>query len=975
MIITLTLVGFILGMAVAGLWGAVSGALIGFLVGQVSRLNRQVQALIADQLLLRDELRHLSQRATPFEEEHPPVVSTPVEGTPSPEPETVHERVSEPLSESSPESSPRPVPLMAAETPAPVMKQVALSPERKVEDVDSVSPWGAPSSAESGANALPDGLTRAYRFLTEGNVVAKIGVIVLFFGLAFLLKYAADQDLFPVSVRLTLVGLGGLVLLGIGWFLRARHTGYALVLQGGGIGLTYLTLYAAFRLYGLLPAGLTMGLMLLIVAAAAALAVIQDARSLAVLGIVGGFLAPILAGSDSGRHVDLFSYYLVLDFGIVFVAWRKAWRELNLLAFLFTFVIGTVWGLLKYEPALFSTTEPFLIGFYLIFLATALLFARQQRASSKGTGQPDYVQSSIVFGPPLVGFGLQAALVQNFEYGLAWSAFGLGMLYLVLWLGLRRVFGVQFKILNDAFLLLGLGFVSLAVPFAFDGQWTSTTWALEGAAMLWVGLRQGKTWPVVFGLLLQLGAGVAFGDDPPLIDPVHWPLLDGFFLSGGLIALAGLASAYLLRDRRESVLLVWWAMAWWFGSGFYDLAHVASWLQPFTLWLTFASGSMLVLLVARRWLPDWSMLRYMLTLQTFWMWTLGGLIFLLNKTPFHEGGWFAWMLAFVTLYGGLYWSERRSESVFAADRLHGLGVWLLVPVLSPELADAIFRVFFGLTLNFGWFDLGLTSLLQPGTPGVWTVMSWGVIPVLLLSWMGYARHWPFAERFGWSSTYRGWVALGLAAFLLAWMFTVNGPWVTDPVLGVGWAQPAQLGYLPLLNALDIVSALALFAMWRHGRLHGAYSLGYTGERTRQALYWLMGAAAFVWLNAMIARSLNAFAGLPLENWQFLREALAQTTYSMAWSVLGLALIILASRLMQRRLWLVAAGLLGVVVVKLFLVDLSGSDTLARIISFVGVGVLLLLAGYVAPIPAKQSSSINADMSADQSSDDTEPKSD
>ncbi|OZB79195.1 MAG: hypothetical protein B7X28_08555 [Halothiobacillus sp. 13-55-253] len=104
-----------------------------------------------------------------------------------------------------------------------------------------------------------------------------------------------------------------------------------------------------------------MGLMLLVVAAAAVLAVVQDARSLAVLGIIGGFLAPILAGSDSGRHVDLFSYYLVLDFGIVFVAWRKAWRELNLLAFLFTFVIGTIWGGLNYKPALFSTTEPFLI--------------------------------------------------------------------------------------------------------------------------------------------------------------------------------------------------------------------------------------------------------------------------------------------------------------------------------------------------------------------------------------------------------------------------------------------------------------------------------------------------------------------------------------------------------------------------------------------------------------------------------------
>ncbi|MDD4965729.1 DUF2339 domain-containing protein [Halothiobacillus sp.] len=968
MIITLTLVGLILGMAVAGIWGAAFGALTGFLVAQISRLNRQVQALIADQILLREELRHLSHppahRASPPEATNPPVapesVGEEVESR-APEPEPDHLPSHEPLPESSS------VPLKQVGESHVIARADASLPESNPENEASVSAWSPPASDVTGA---PDGLSRAwssvYRFLTEGNVVAKIGVIVLFFGLAFLLKYAADQALFPISVRLTLVGLGGLVLLGIGWYLRERHTGYALVLQGGGIGLTYLTLYAAFRLYGLLPAGVTMGLMLLVVAAAAVLAVVQDARSLAVLGIIGGFLAPILAGSDSGRHVDLFSYYLVLDFGIVFVAWRKAWRELNLLAFLFTFVIGTIWGGLNYKPALFSTTEPFLIGFYLIFLATALLFARQQRAD----GLRDYVQSTLVFGPPLVGFGLQAALVQNFEYGLAWSAFGLGILYLVLWLGLRRAVGEYFKILNDAFLLLGLGFVSLAAPFAFDGQWTSTTWALEGAAMLWVGLRQGKTWPVVFGLLLQLGAGVAFGDDPPSLDPTHWPLLDGYFLSGGLIALSGLASAYLLRNRRNwapvPALLTLWGLAWWFGTGFYDLAHVASWLQPFTLWLMFASASMLVAQWLRQWLSDWSVLRYLLALQTAWMWALGGLIFLLNMSPFHEGGWFAWILAFATLYGGLYWSERRGESVFASERLHGLGVWLLVPVLAPQLADAIFRGLFGFTLDFGWFDLGPRGIMHPNTPGVWTVMSWGLIPVLLLSWVGSARHWPFAERSGHAAAYRGWVASGLGVFLMGWMFIVNGPWVTDPVMGAGWAQPAQIGYLPLFNALDFVSALALFALWRHGRLTGAYFLNYAGERTQQVLHWLMGAAAFVWLNAMIARSLNAYAGLPLDDGRFLHEALAQTTYSIAWSLLGLVLIVLASRLKQRRLWLVAAGLLGVVVLKLFLVDLSGSDTLARIISFVGVGVLLLLAGYIAPIPAKQAPSANDDQNTDDS---------
>ncbi|OZB73225.1 MAG: hypothetical protein B7X37_08920, partial [Halothiobacillus sp. 14-55-98] len=108
MMITLTLVGLIFGMAMAGFWGAAFGALTGFLVAQVSRLNRQVQALIADQILLRDELRHLShppaQGTSQPEASNPPVAPEPavreVESR-VPDPEPDHLPSHEPLPESS----------------------------------------------------------------------------------------------------------------------------------------------------------------------------------------------------------------------------------------------------------------------------------------------------------------------------------------------------------------------------------------------------------------------------------------------------------------------------------------------------------------------------------------------------------------------------------------------------------------------------------------------------------------------------------------------------------------------------------------------------------------------------------------------------------------------------------------------------------------------------------------------------------
>ncbi|MFZ2632174.1 MAG: DUF2339 domain-containing protein [Desulfosalsimonadaceae bacterium] len=125
-------------------------------------------------------------------------------------------------------------------------------------------------SAETGADAfssLPGMLAASLKkFFTTGNVVTKIGVIVLFFGFSFLLKYAAQRNLIPIEFRLIGVFLGGLGLLGAGWRLRDREMMYGLLLQGCGVGVLYLTVYAAARFYHLLPYGFAFAAMFCLVA-------------------------------------------------------------------------------------------------------------------------------------------------------------------------------------------------------------------------------------------------------------------------------------------------------------------------------------------------------------------------------------------------------------------------------------------------------------------------------------------------------------------------------------------------------------------------------------------------------------------------------------------------------------------------------------------------------------------------------------
>src|SRR5690606_27340859 len=110
-------------------------------------------------------------------------------------------------------------------------------------------------------------------------------------------------------------------LLIVGWRLRGKRPAYAQLLQGGGIAGLYLTVFAAFKLYQLLPTGLAFALMLAIVLAAAVLAVGQNALSLAVIGTAGGFLTPILLSTGSGNHIALFTYYAILNVGVLAIAW------------------------------------------------------------------------------------------------------------------------------------------------------------------------------------------------------------------------------------------------------------------------------------------------------------------------------------------------------------------------------------------------------------------------------------------------------------------------------------------------------------------------------------------------------------------------------------------------------------------------------------------------------------------------------
>ena len=115
---------------------------------------------------------------------------------------------------------------------------------------------------------------------------------------------------------------------------------------------------------------------------------------------------------------------------------------------------------------------------------------------------------------------------------------------------------------------------------------------------------------------------------------------------------------------------------------------------------------------------------------------------------------------------------------------------------------------------------------------------------------------------------------------------------------------------------------------------------------------LFAVLGFAWLTALVLRGVHHWGGVPWSD-ALLSTSLAQTSLTVAWSVLGMLGWVAGSRRGLRTLWLAGAVLMGVVLVKLVLVDRQHLGNLLGIGSFIAYGLLCTLVGYFAPAPPKR----------------------
>jgi uncharacterized membrane protein len=401
------------------------------------------------------------------------------------------------------------------------------------------------------------------KLIFGGNMLVKLGVLILFLGLSFLLRYTAERVTVPIELRYASVAAVGALLLALGWWLRNKRAAYGLILQGAGIGVFYLTTLGAMKMHALIDPTAGFAFLFVVAVLSAVLAVAQNAPALAIISVLEGFAAPVLASTGSNRPVGLFTYLLVLDVGVFVIAWFKAWRVLNLMALVGTFTLAAAWAERHYTDAQFAVVQPYLVGFFVLFAGIGVLFARRtlfeapsneslplaQRASDtlRRVGRVD---SSLVFGAPLAAFGLQYLLMRPWEFGAAFSALGFSAFYLVLG---RFVFATQprgLALLAEAYAIVGVIFATLSIPLGLEGQWTSATWAVEAAGMYWLGVRQARPYARGFAFLLLIGSAAQLLRSTTVVDAPGGPLLHGSFI-GPMLMAASVFAMWLLWRRAK----------------------------------------------------------------------------------------------------------------------------------------------------------------------------------------------------------------------------------------------------------------------------------------------------------------------------------------------------------------------------------------------------------------------------------------
>ena len=844
------------------------------------------------------------------------------------------------------------------------------------------------------------------------KLFAWAGGLLLFISVALFLKYAIEQNLFPPAVRVAggfAIGIG-LLIAGTRLHRIAKYQVLAHTLCATGTVVSYGVSFAAHALYHLplFSVSFTFGIMVCITAVAFLLSARMDARVIAVLGMLGGFLTPYLINSGQDRPLALFTYIATLNAGLIALTLRKRWDFLVILGAVGTVIYEFGWSTRWLHTHRFFDGIPWgpylvHIGFPLLFLI-APIFLRSKIGSSVAPGLAVLITSAAAI---LWSFNEQASLPFDQYLAIGYTflfainfiimtvaalqprlipgvtiANALTFLHLAIWthqsLAPDRVFSALALYSIAAALPVGLIFLRKKLLTQLPTQDHLPVWpaliaqaSLCGLTLHWAELPP-SVWISVLFFSAMITAlciwqkqllGILASSVMSLLALAIWvhhshpsPLaILGLLLLFTLVHALGAALAWSrssapaptdstdVDERAIPVSTVWMP----FGLLAYAVTQI-KFNQPSPLFLT-----LLFLILAMLWLAEWLALPLIAPVAAG---SAMGVIALWHNMNFDiQQPWtpLLWYAGVHAVFSFNPWKLKRATAVgihpWATGATVGIPLFAIAYTATksafPALPPGLIPAFFAIPALTGLHFAAQHSELKHQK----NILAWYAGAAL------FFITFIFPTQFEHETLTLGWALEGAA---LCWLVRrIDHP----PLAQLGLALLSVvfvrltlnfdlLHYhtrsgTPILNwflytYLTAAAAFA-FAAWKlpeeHSRLGALH--------VTPLLWGCVGILLFTLLNIEIADAFTA-EGSTYVAIEFGGNFARSMTYSIAWGLFALGLIILGLWKRQAGARYAGIGLLAITLLKLFFHDLSSIGQLYRIAAFFVVAVIALTASWL-----------------------------
>lgn len=441
------------------------------------------------------------------------------------------------------EPSPEPQPVAPS---APVEEEYhipILSVEIR-EEKEVVSPSVKPPKAKKAIN---------YEKYIGENLFGKIGILILVVGMGLFVKYAIDNDWINEVFRTILgfaVGVGLLLLAGK---LKDGYRTFSSLLAGGAFAIFYVTVAIAFHYYGLFSQTAAFILLVVLTVLMSAMAVGYNRRELAVIALVGGFIAPFLVSNGMGSYLVLFIYVMILDIGMFVLSLYKKWGELPVICFVLTWLVllgyalATDLDLMAVNPLIHLLL--FSVAFYLIFQFTVASIVRINGRKINQLLLGVIAVDNFVFLFFALWFLRTMNLDMNYN-GMVTLFVAIVNIAIFFWVQKK---GESYRFLLHTLLGIAILFVSVTIPIQLKGTFITLFWASEMMIIGWFYTRFREKVYEVFSVLLPVLTFVSY-----LLDVksalINWDItregvlfLNATFATGIFTGLAFLVCTRLLR--------------------------------------------------------------------------------------------------------------------------------------------------------------------------------------------------------------------------------------------------------------------------------------------------------------------------------------------------------------------------------------------------------------------------------------------